>query len=176
MAEFNQNLWAPWRMEYINSLANEAGDGGCFLCRYAAAPEADREHLVIWRSGRGFTVFNRFPYASGHLLVAPLAHVGQLDDLDDATMLDVFRQVRDAQRLLREVTSCQGTNVGMNFGRCAGAGVPNHLHVHLVPRWEGDTNFMAVLSDTRVIPQSMETLREKMREAANRLGLPPVCG
>lgn len=175
MGEFNNNLWAPWRLEYVKSLGG-ADDVGCFLCAYAGKPTDDAANLVIWRSERVLTLFNRFPYANGHLLVAPVNHSADLEDLDDATLDELIRVVRDAQRLLRVVTSCHGLNVGMNFGRCAGAGLPGHLHVHIVPRWEGDTNFMPVMSDTRVIPQSFETLRTKMMEETGPLGLPPIRG
>ncbi len=174
MAEFNHNLWAPWRMEYIHSLTEENRISGCFLCHYAGHPDEDGENHVVWRGPTCMTVFNKFPYSNGHLLIAPLEHLAQLDDLDEATLGELFGQVRDAQRLLRETTSAQGFNIGMNFGRCAGAGLPDHLHAHVVPRWEGDTNFMPVLGDTRVIPQSIEALHSQMRDAAEKLGLPAV--
>jgi len=176
MTEFNRNLWAPWRMDYIRSL-NEEGEGtGCFLCEYAGAPDGDAGNHVVWRGDACLTVFNRFPYCNGHLLTAPLAHVAGLDELDDAALNELIRQVRDARRLLAETTGAQGFNIGMNFGRCAGAGLPGHLHVHIVPRWEGDTNFMSVVGDARVISQSIEALREEMRKAAAKLALPPVRG
>jgi len=163
-------------MEYIRSLTEEAGSGQCFLCQYARRPDQDAEHHVLWRSQSCITFFNRFPYSNGHLLIAPLAHLAELEDLDDATLCELIRQVRDAKRLLAETTTAQGFNIGMNFGRCAGAGLPDHLHVHLVPRWDGDTNFMPVIGDTRVIFQSIEALYGEMRGAAQRLGLPPVRG
>ncbi len=175
MAEFNQNLWAPWRMEYIRLLKEEGGAAGeCFLCRYAGEPTRDAANHVIWRTEHAFTCFNQFPYSNGHLLIAPQQHAPTLGDLGEPELLDLVRQVRDAQRLLADATNAQGFNVGMNFGRCAGAGLPDHLHVHIVPRWEGDTNFMPVCADTRVIPQSIEALHALMREAAPRLGLPDV--
>ena len=175
MAESHRNLWAPWRMEYIRSL-NEQAEAGCFLCRYVETPDHDADNRVVWRQETCLTVFNRFPYCNGHLLTAPLAHVAELDDLDDATLNELIRQVRDARRLLAAATGAQGFNIGMNFGRCAGAGLPGHLHAHIVPRWEGDTNFMAVVGDTRVISQSIEELHARMREAAPALGLPAVRG
>lgn len=174
MAEINRNLWAPWRLEYIHSIHDQEEPKGCFLCRYAARPEQDSPNLVIWRGERCLTLFNRFPYSNGHLLVAPHAHIGALDGLDDATLMELMAQVRDAQRLLARTCNAQGFNVGMNLGRCAGAGVPDHLHMHIVPRWEGDTNFMAVLGDTKVIPQSMEAQVKLMREAVTVLGLPAI--
>jgi len=163
-------------MEYIRSLADENEDGGCFLCKYAANPDSDSENHVIWRGPACLTVFNRFPYSNGHLLVAPLGHEADLDDLEEAVLDELIRQVRDAKRLLARTTSAHGFNIGMNFGRCAGAGLPGHLHVHVVPRWEGDTNFMPVVGDTRVISQSINALHQQMREASAELGLPPVRG
>lgn len=174
MTEFNTNLWAPWRMEYIRSLAGAHDEKGCFLCTHAAEPARDDAHHVLWRGERCLTTFNAFPYSSGHLLVAPLAHKAALDELDDAELLELMRQVRDAQKLLKHTTSAQGFNVGMNFGRCAGAGLPGHLHVHIVPRWEGDTNFMTVLGNARVISQSIAALQEQMVAAVASLGLPPL--
>lgn len=162
-------------MEYIRSLNEESGDG-CFICRYAADPDADRGNHVIWRGTSCMTFFNSFPYSSGHLLIAPMSHLADLDDLDDAVFDELFRQVRDAKRLCAATFRPQGFNVGMNFGRCAGAGLPGHLHVHVVPRWEGDTNFVPLLSDTRVIPESIAAQHEQMRVAAAAAGLPQVRG
>ena len=176
MAEFNRNLWAPWRMEYIRSLADENAEDGCFLCQYAANSDSDSENHVIWRGPTCLTTFNRFPYSNGHLLVAPLGHLAELDDLEDAVLDELIRQVRDARRLLAATVCAHGFNIGMNFGRCAGAGLPDHLHVHVVPRWDGDTNFMAVAGDTRVISQAIEAIYEQMRETSTQLGLPPIRG
>jgi len=172
MGEVNKNLWAPWRLEYVQSLAG--AEEGCFLCRYARTPENDRVNLVIWRTDKCLTLFNRFPYANGHLLIAPVAHRPELHDLDEPMLDEFIRTIRDAQRLVREVTSSHGSNIGMNFGKCAGAGLPGHLHAHIVPRWDGDVNFMAVMTDTRIIPQSIESLRQTMASAVDCLGLPPV--
>ena len=172
----NSHLYAPWRMEYIRSLADENADGGCFLCEYAAHPDADSQNHVIWRGPTCLTLFNRFPYTNGHLLVAPLGHDADLDDLEDVVLDELVRQVRDAKRLLAETTCAHGFNIGINVGRCAGAGLPEHFHVHLIPRWDGDTSFISVVGDIRVISQSIDALHQQMREAAARLGLPPVRG
>ena len=177
MAEFNQNLWAPWRMEYLRSLKQEGGEpGGCFLCRYAEDRKNDAVNHVVWRTEHCFTCFNQFPYSNGHLLISPIRHTASLAALEEKALFDIMSQLRDAQRLLLEVTCCHGFNVGMNFGRCAGAGVPDHLHMHVVPRWEGDINFMPVCADTRVIPQSIDALYTLMRDAAPRVGLPVLQG
>lgn len=170
MAEFNRNIWAPWRMEYIDSLGDRDGEG-CFLCRNGRAPEDDEKNHVVWRSPAVLVVLNRFPYTSGHLLVAPTAHVAQLADLPDEVLFEIMRWIRDAQRVLDAALQPQGFNIGMNVGRCAGAGLPDHLHWHIVPRWEGDTNFMPLLGDVRVIPEALERTHRKLRETARRLGV-----
>ena len=170
--ERTRNLWAPWRMEYIREL-NDGGDG-CFLCDDRDAPDRDAENLVLWRGRRCFVVMNRFPYTSGHLLVAPLEHLAELTDLDDATLLEMMALVRDAQTALRRAVGAHGFNVGINIGRCAGAGLPGHLHVHVVPRWDGDTNFMAVFGDVRVIPESLSALYAHLQEAGGELHLPKL--
>jgi len=173
VGETNDNLWAPWRFDYVKSLKRD-DEPACFLCDYAAQPQDDGANWVIWRSDRCLTLFNRFPYANGHLLVAPVSHCAVLEELDEATLAELIGDLRDAQKLVRAATNCHGLNIGMNFGRCAGAGLPGHLHIHIVPRWEGDVNFMPVLADVRVIPQSIESLRQRMIELAPTLGLPAV--
>lgn len=174
MGETNNSLWAPWRMAYIRGLPATGKPSGCFLCEYVAHPEQDAANHIIWRTETTLTLFNRFPYSNGHLLIAPRLHAASLAELPEPVLLDLMRHARDAQILLKHVTSAHGFNLGMNFGRCAGAGLPDHLHLHIVPRWEGDTNFMPVCADTRVIPESIESLYEQMKRAAVELGLPPV--
>lgn len=155
----HEQIWAPWRLSYIVTTKDEAPQG-CFLCRIAADPESDAENLIVARGRRTLTVLNRFPYNNGHLLVAPLAHKANLEDLDDDELLEGMRALQKMARLIRERMSAEGFNIGVNLGRIAGAGVPGHLHWHLVPRWNGDTNFMPVLADVNVIPQSLAALRE----------------
>ena len=164
-------LWAPWRMEYIRSLAEEC-PGGCFLCAYRDDPTGDAAHHVVWRTAECIVLMNRFPYTNGHLLIAPTAHKADLDDLTDAEMNALWSDTRDAKTILQRTISPHGFNIGINFGRCAGAGLPDHLHVHIVPRWNGDTNFMSVISDTRVVSQSLDELWERLRSTALELGLP----
>ncbi len=174
MDEFRENLWAPWRMEYIHRLVNES-DGGCFLCHYRDTPGSDTDHHVVARTPAAMIVLNRFPYTNGHLLVAPLVHKAELDDLDDGEMKAVWWLVRDAKSMLAEAVGAHGFNIGANFGRCAGAGLPGHLHIHVVPRWNGDTNFMPVLGDVRVVPESLDAVAARLRAIAQRRGLAP-CG
>ncbi len=152
-------LWAPWRLSYIVT-TKEPGPEGCFLCRYAAEPRADRENLVVARGRRTLTVLNRFPYNNGHLLVAPLAHKAGLEDLDDEELLEGMHVLRTMTGVLRRRMSAEGFNIGVNLGKVAGAGLPGHLHWHLVPRWSGDTNFMPVLANVNVIPQALDALYE----------------
>jgi ATP adenylyltransferase len=146
-------------LSYITTTKDHQPDG-CFLCRYAANPQADADNLVLARGPRTITVLNRYPYNNGHLLVAPLAHKPNLEDLDDDEMLESMRALQEMTRLIRQRMSAEGFNIGVNLGRIAGAGVPGHLHWHLVPRWSGDTNFMPVLAGVNVIPQSLAALRE----------------
>ena len=172
MSEFPKNVWAPWRLEYIEGLA-EKSRSGCFLCDYRDAPNDDAANRVLWRTPEIFVVMNRFPYTNGHLLVAPLAHQADLDDLDEPRLTGLIRATRDAKCLLSDVLAPHGFNIGINFGLCAGAGLPGHIHVHVVPRWNGDTNFMAVIGDVRVIPEALDRLYGKLRDRATSLGLPP---
>jgi ATP adenylyltransferase len=159
-----EQLWAPWRLAYIVTTKDPKPDG-CFLCRYAAEPHADRDNLVVSRGRRTLTVLNRFPYNNGHLLVAPLAHKSNLEDLDDEELLEGMHVLRTMTGLIRRKMSAEGFNIGVNVGKIAGAGLPGHLHWHLVPRWSGDTNFMPVLADVNVIPQSLDALYDLMTNA-----------
>lgn len=165
------NLWAPWRIKYIQGLS---GPSECFLCDYLSTPEKDVENLVLWRTKHAFVVFNKFPYNNGHLLIAPNRHIADFDDAGDAELLSITKLVRDCQTALKATVHPHGFNVGMNFGRCAGAGLPDHVHIHVVPRWNGDTNYMHVCSDTDVISQSMSELYERMLEVSRQENLPRV--
>jgi ATP adenylyltransferase len=150
-------LWAPWRLAYIANPPKPHEDPGCFLCRGLAAHD-DRAHLIALRTARSAVVLNRFPYNNGHLLVVPLAHKGTLAELDADELLDLQETLRRMIGVLDEAMTPDGYNVGLNLGRVAGAGLPGHLHWHIVPRWNGDTNFMPVLADVKVIPQALDAL------------------
>lgn len=158
-----ENLWAPWRIGYITSTDKKAD--GCFLCHSQTSSDQDDENQVIWRSTHCVLVMNRYPYNNGHVLVAPKRHFADLSDATDEEMLDLMQQVRDIQGCLTETIHPDGFNTGINTGRCAGAGLPGHLHIHVVPRWNGDTNFMSVCSETEVISQSMDELLSLLRKA-----------
>lgn len=156
-------LWAPWRIEYITGPRK----GGCIFCAIAAGE--DPERLLVERGESCFTVLNAFPYASGHVMVAPYRHVDGLEDLDDGELLELMHLTRRALRALRDAMSPDGFNAGLNLGVEAGAGIADHLHMHVVPRWRGDTNFMPVLADTRVLPQALAATREALVAALERL-------
>lgn len=170
MSEQSRNLWAPWRMKYIEALGDQRGEG-CFLCRYREAPQEDAANHVLHRGKAALVVLNSFPYTSGHLLVAPAAHAAQLEALPDDLHVELALLLRDAKRVLDHAYHPQGFNIGMNLGPCAGAGLPDHLHWHIVPRWGGDTNFMAVIDNIRVIPEALEDSYRRLSTAAAELGV-----
>ena len=153
-------LWAPWRMAYIGA---ERRDDGCIFCR---ALEGDpRERLLLGASPASLVMLNRYPYASAHVMVAPRRHTASLADLPSDEYQDLGETLRRAQRTLGEVLHAEGFNLGMNLGACAGAGVKDHLHWHVVPRWTGDTNFMPLLADVRVMPEHLLTTYDRLRPA-----------
>ncbi len=162
-------LWAPWRIEYLRSTDDQhptARPGGCFLCEAGEADLDDpvrSDRLVLCRSPHGTLLLNRYPYSNGHLLVAPHDHVAELSDLTPAARADLMELCEYAGRLLKHVAHPQGLNLGANLGRAAGAGVPGHLHFHIVPRWAGDSNFITVVADARVIPQALEESYDQLR-------------
>ena len=153
-------LWAPWRLAYIANpkpVAPTPHAEDCFLCRGIAEAD-DRQNLIVHRTAHSVVMLNRFPYNNGHLLVAPLRHAARLDALDEIELLDLQRALIRMQAAIEATMAPDGFNVGLNLGRVAGAGLPGHLHWHIVPRWNGDTNFMPVLTDAKVIVQSLDSL------------------
>lgn len=147
-------LWAPWRLGYATS---KPAEGGCFICR-GVADSNDRANLVAGRTDSAVVILNRHPYNNGHVLVCPRSHKAGLHELTDAETLDLQRTIVRTIEALKRAINADGFNVGLNLGRVAGAGVPGHLHWHVVPRWHGDTNFMPVVADTKVIVQSLDSL------------------
>ena len=155
-----KQLWAPWRLEYIESADDQEG---CVFCR---ARDGDNEKsLVVHRGKSAFVVLNKYPYASGHLMVAPNRHEGEFGDLEAEEALEVHQLASAGLAALAETWQPQGFNIGWNLGRIAGAGVVDHVHLHVVPRWAGDTNFMPVLADVKVLPEALEATRQKLAEA-----------
>ena len=152
-----KQLWAPWRLEYIQQADEQEG---CVFCR---ALEADDDAgLVVHRGERAFVLLNKYPYASGHLMVAPNRHEGDFGGLDRGEAAEVHQLASSALVALAETMAPQGFNLGWNLGRIAGAGVVDHVHMHVVPRWAGDTNFMPVLADVKVLPEALEDTRRKI--------------
>ena len=152
-------IWAPWRMEYISNV-KPAGEKKCFLC---VDPDKDNESLVVGRKGAAFVIMNRFPYTNGHVMVVPVRHAGLVEELSDEESLDLMRLVRIMISIFKEEFKVDGVNVGINVGRAAGAGLEEHIHIHMVPRWFGDTNFMPVSGETRVISEHLNTSYEKLK-------------
>jgi ATP adenylyltransferase len=155
-----ERLWAPWRLDYV-----QGADAleGCIFCR--AADGADEEQLVVHRGDRAFVMLNKFPYASGHLLIAPYRHGLNFSDLDEAEALEIHRLGAGGMAALGSVYGPEGFNLGWNIGRIAGAGIPDHGHLHVVPRWAGDTNFMPVLASVKVIPEHLVATRTRLAAA-----------
>ena len=155
-----RQLWAPWRLEYVQQADESAG---CVFC--SAADGDDEEYLVVRREARALVLLNKFPYSSGHLLVAPIRHEGDFAGLNDAEALELHRLAAAGLAALRTTYEPDGYNLGWNLGRVAGAGILDHVHLHVVPRWSGDTNFMPVLADVKVLPEHLAATRRKLAAA-----------
>jgi ATP adenylyltransferase len=145
------HLWSPWRMSYMQSDRNE----GCAFCNELAQPDGP-DNLILFRGQRAFVILNRFPYTSGHLMTVPYAHVATLEELDSETRAELMELSVIAMQVLRKVYHPHGFNLGMNIGDAGGAGITEHIHMHVVPRWIGDTNFMSALGETRVLPEMLD--------------------
>jgi len=158
-------IWAPWRMEYITSEKDIKADG-CFLC---VDPANDARSLVLARKPGAFVIMNRYPYSNGHIMVVPDRHTGRIEDLSDAELLDMMGFVRSFSSIFREEMSAEGINVGINMGKAAGAGLEEHIHIHMVPRWVGDTNFMPVIGETKVISEHLYATYEKLKRKADEV-------
>jgi ATP adenylyltransferase len=157
----NYRLWAPWRLSYVKDAAKDTAEG----CIFCTAPESDddRKNLIVHRGERCFVILNKFPYTNGHLMVAPYDHVATLPDLESETIAELMSLAQRAIVVLDEVYGPQGYNAGWNQGRVAGAGFADHIHLHVVPRWAGDTNYMPVIGDTKVMPQSLEDSYDNLK-------------
>jgi ATP adenylyltransferase len=155
-----KQLWAPWRLEYVGSAGEQQG---CFFC--VALDGGDEEGLVVRRGQRAFVLLNRFPYSSGHLMVAPVRHTGEFAGLTDDEALELHALASQGMSALTEAYRPDGFNLGWNLGRVAGAGVLDHVHLHVVPRWSGDTNFMPVLADVKVLPEHLRETRRRLAES-----------
>jgi ATP adenylyltransferase len=156
-----EHLWAPWRMEYIT----EEPRPGCLFCRVINDPGDQDAALAVWRPEGAIVLLNKYPYNPGHVMVAPHAHVGNLEDLDETQSADLMHALQRATAVLKTALKPEGFNVGANIGRVAGAGMPDHVHLHVVPRWNGDTNFMPVLGEVKVINEHLAQTAAKLSEA-----------
>jgi ATP adenylyltransferase len=154
------HIWSPWRMKYIEKTEKEEG---CVFCN-AQAKEDNATNLIAFRGQFSFVILNRYPYTSGHLMVIPFKHVATLEELDPATRAEMIELTSQCMTVLRKTYNPQAFNMGANIGEAAGAGVPGHFHIHIVPRWGGDTNFMSTLGETRVLPESMEDTYKRVCE------------
>lgn len=156
-------LWSPWRYRYVSSAASDASSGKdeCLFCRVAAEAD-DKNNLVLLRAQRNFILLNRFPYTSGHLMIAPYQHVATIEGAEEAALGEMMALARRAEAALRRAYNPDGLNLGMNVGRSAGAGIAGHIHMHVLPRWHGDVNFMTAVAETRVLPEDLETTYQKL--------------
>ncbi len=157
----NHRIWAPWRLPYVKD-ASKDSDSGCIFCAKPAEDD-DAGNLIVHRGERCFVILNLFPYTNGHLMVAPYAHLATLPELDAETIAEMMALAQRAMVVLTRTYEPHGYNAGLNQGRVAGAGYEGHIHFHVVPRWAGDTNYMPVLADTRVMPQSLEDSYQALR-------------
>ncbi|MGH9301439.1 MAG: HIT family protein [Acidimicrobiales bacterium] len=172
-------LWSGWRIDYISGVHDNeeagageqegpghlSGDRGCVFCSILASGKSDSETWILWRGRHTFAILNAFPYTSGHLMVMPYRHLAEVESLSPDEATELWRGVTDAVRALKAAYSPEGINVGANLGRAAGAGVPGHLHMHVLPRWNGDTNFMTSIAEARVMPESLGSSWERLSAA-----------
>jgi ATP adenylyltransferase len=156
-----ERLWSPWRAKYIAS--GDSQRHGCVLCLIAEHPEDDEKNFILHRAQHGFVVLNIYPYISGHLMIVPYLHTSEFDSMPKEITDELMDLTKRSQTALREAYSPAGFNMGMNLGAAAGAGIADHLHIHLLPRWAGDTNFMTPVAETRVLPEDLETTYSKLR-------------
>lgn len=154
-----KELWAPWRIEYFKKVKGK----GCFLCKSFASVR-DRDNLLLKRGKTCVVLMNRYPYTSGHLMVAPIRHVATLEDMNQRELAEMMQLTQQAIRALKKIARPHGFNIGVNIGKAAGAGLKDHIHLHIVPRWTGDTNFVTVMADIRIVPQALQELWKELRK------------
>lgn len=157
-------MWAPWRIEYIRSPKHD----GCIFCDFPKE-NRDRERLILYRGEHCFIIMNNYPYNPGHVMIAPYRHVGKWEDLTDQELLEMMQLSQLVIKALKRTMNPHGFNMGVNLGRVAGAGIDDHVHLHIVPRWNGDTNFMPVIADTKVIPESLEEAYDELKAAIDEI-------
>jgi ATP adenylyltransferase len=156
------HLWSPWRYQYVQT---KKTTGSCVFCHIGDAPERDEENLVVYRGGKNFIILNLYPYSTGHLMVVPYAHVDTLQEASQGTLEEMILLVQQSQRHLEQIYAPPGMNIGMNLGESAGAGIAEHIHMHVLPRWPNDTNFMTTIAETRVLPEDLAVTWRRLRDA-----------
>ena len=157
-----KQIWAPWRIQYIK-IAQAGKQKGCILCD-KPKQDNDASNYILYRGEKNYIILNSYPYNPGHIMIAPYRHVANLEDLTDEERNEHLKMVSFGVKVLKKVLSPNGFNIGMNLGRIAGAGIDDHIHTHIVPRWQGDTNFMPVVTDVRVMPEALAATYEKLRK------------
>ncbi|NJE26730.1 HIT domain-containing protein [Thermococcus sp. MV5] len=157
-------LWAPWRIEYIRSPKHN----GCIFCDFPKENK-DKERLILYKGKNAFIIMNNYPYNPGHVMIAPYRHVGKWEDLTDEELLEIMKLSQLIIKALKKAMNPDGFNMGVNLGRVAGAGIDDHVHFHVVPRWNGDTNFMPVLTNTKVVPESLEEAYKELKKAIDEI-------
>ena len=164
-----ERLWSPWRNEYVTT-AGSSGDG-CIFCDHLAEGDDEKTH-ILWRGEHVFVLLNAYPYNTGHVMIAPLRHVGELNDLSAEERAELMETTNRTVAIIKEAMNADGFNVGINLGSAGGAGIPDHLHIHVVPRWGGDTNFMTTVGDTKVLPEMLADTDSKLRPSFRDSGSP----
>ncbi|QQS37654.1 MAG: HIT domain-containing protein [Ignavibacteriales bacterium] len=164
-----EKLWSPWRSQYIDSFSSAEKTEGCIFCEMKDKEVASVENLLVRKNKLTFTVLNLYPYNNGHLMVVPIRHLDSMIELNDDENLEIMNELQLAQKALKEIYSPDGFNLGANLGRVSGAGIADHIHFHIVPRWSGDTNFMPVLGEVKVISQDLLVTKNKLLEAYKKL-------
>lgn len=160
-----KQIWAPWRMEYIKQAQNsklKAKNSGCFLCAYNR--KKDNKNFILYYGKYSFIIMNRFPYNAGHIMIAPYRHIGQIEKLNSNETTEMFRLLQQSIIIIKKIMNPDGFNVGINIGLVGGAGVPDHIHMHIIPRWLGDTNFMPIISDIKIINEELEKTFSKLKK------------
>lgn len=168
-----EHLWAPWRMKFIEELRNKGS--GCIFCELAAEGD-DRKRLILHRGKRCYAVMNRFPYNNGHLMIVPYKHTGSLDDLSDEENAEIIRFCSHSVKIAEKTLNAEGFNCGFNIGAAAGAGIKDHIHLHVVPRWCGDANFLPIIGDTRSMPEYLEDTYDRMIGEFSKIGRSALSG
>jgi len=160
------HLWSPWRYRYVSA---RKSDGACLFCRIASESkdDGDKDNYILLRAERNFVLLNRFPYTSGHIMIVPYAHVATLEAADPVTLAEMMSLAQRMEAVLRRVYQAGGLNLGLNIGKSAGAGIAEHIHMHVLPRWAGDVNFMTTVAETRVLPEDLETTYARLLEGLN---------